>query len=150
MATEVTRDFTVATFVVHEDKLLMLYHDKLKMWLPPGGHIEPNELPDDAAVREVREETGIVVELVGRRALPIDYPRQLIIPEGVQVEHIAPGHEHIDFVYFARPVGDTRIVAGQGVSRVGWYTKAELDQMPLTDEIRMWVERALAKLGTAT
>lgn len=147
MEQKVTRDFTVATFVVHEDKLLMLYHVKLGMWLPPGGHIEPNELPDEAAVREVREETGIEVELVGRRALPVAYPRQLIIPEGVQVEHIAPGHEHVDFVYFARPVGSTRIVPGRGVSRVGWYTQAELDRLPLTEEMRLWVERALAKLG---
>lgn len=148
MSQELTRDFTVATFVVHEDKLLMLYHDKLGMWLPPGGHIEPNELPDEAAVREVWEETGVEVELVGERALPVDYPRQLIIPRGVQVERIAPGHEHVDFVYFARPVGDTRVAPGPGVSRVGWYTKAQLDQLPLTEEMRLWVERALAALGS--
>jgi ADP-ribose pyrophosphatase len=149
MREQVTRDFTVATFVVHEDKLLMLYHEKLAMWLPPGGHIEPNELPDEAAVREVREETGVEVELVGPRALPVEYPRQLVIPEGIQVERIAPGHEHIDLVYFARPVGSTRIVPGPGVSHVGWYTKAELDRLPLTEEMRLWVERALRKLGSA-
>lgn len=148
MSQELTRDFTVATFVVHDDKLLMLYHDKLGMWLPPGGHIEPNELPDEAAVREVWEETGVEVELVGERALPVDYPRQLIIPRGVQVERIAPGHEHVDFVYFARPVGDTRVAPGPGVSRVGWYTKAQLDRLPLTEEMRLWVERALAALGS--
>lgn len=148
MSQELTRDFTVATFVVHEDKLLMLYHDKLGMWLPPGGHIEPNELPDEAAVREVWEETGVEVELVGERALPVDYPRQLIIPRCVQVERIAPGHEHVDFVYFARPVGDTRVAPGPGVSRVGWYTKAQLDRLPLTEEMRLWVERALAALGS--
>ena len=148
MSQELTRDFTGATFVVHEDKLLMLYHDKLGMWLPPGGHIEPNELPDEAAVREVWEETGVEVELVGERALPVDYPRQLIIPRGVQVERIAPGHEHVDFVYFARPVGDTRVAPGPGVSRVGWYTKAQLDRLPLTEEMRLWVERALAALGS--
>jgi ADP-ribose pyrophosphatase YjhB (NUDIX family) len=33
--------------------VLLVYHRKLAMWLPPGGHVEPNELPDDAAVREV-------------------------------------------------------------------------------------------------
>ena len=146
--TAVTRDFTVATFVVHEGKVLLLWHRKLGMWLPPGGHIEPNELPDEAAVREVWEETGVEVELVGERALPVDYPRQLIIPRGVQVERIAPGHEHVDFVYFARPVGDTRVAPGPGVSRVGWYTKAQLDRLPLTEEMRLWVERALAALGS--
>ncbi|MFO7311455.1 MAG: NUDIX hydrolase [Bacillota bacterium] len=145
---EVTRDFAVATFVVHEGRVLLLYHRRLGMWLPPGGHIEPNELPDDAAVREVFEETGIRVELVGERALPVEYPRQLVRPRGVQVERIAPGHEHIDLVYFARPIGSVEIRPNDEVSHVGWYGPAELAQLPLTEEIRMWVELALKSLSS--
>ena len=55
---EVLRHFTVAVFVVHAGRVLLHYHRKLGRWLPPGGHIEDNELPDDAARREVLEETG--------------------------------------------------------------------------------------------
>src|SRR5438445_2984704 len=40
----VTRDFTVATFVVDAGRVLLLFHNKLAMWLPPGGHIDPSEL----------------------------------------------------------------------------------------------------------
>ena len=54
-APEITRDFTVATFVIHERRVLLLWHPKLAMWLPPGGHIDPHELPDEAAVREVEQ-----------------------------------------------------------------------------------------------
>ncbi|OUM98062.1 MAG: NUDIX hydrolase [Firmicutes bacterium ZCTH02-B6] len=143
---EVTRDFTVATFVVHEGRVLLLYHRRLGMWLPPGGHIEPNELPDEAAVREVYEETGIRVELVGERALPVEYPRQLVRPRGVQLERIAPGHEHIDLVYFARPVGSVEIRPNHEATQVGWYGPEELAQLPLTEEIRLWVELALKTL----
>ena len=78
-----TRDFAVAVFVVDQGRVLLLYHAKLAKWLPPGGHIEPNELPDEAAVREVWEEAGIRVRLVGEKALPISEPRQLVIPRGV-------------------------------------------------------------------
>ena len=53
--------------MVWEGKVLLHHHRKLEMWLPPGGHIERDELPDDAAVREVWEETGIRVVLVGER-----------------------------------------------------------------------------------
>ena len=64
---EVTRDFTVAVFVVDRGRILLHEHRKLGRWLPPGGHIEPNELPDVAAQREVDEEAGIAIRLVGAR-----------------------------------------------------------------------------------
>src|SRR5437660_12433601 len=103
---QLLRHFTVAVFVVHHERVLLHYHRKLGKWLPPGGHIEDNELPDDAAVREVLEETGIRARLVGGRGLPISRPVQLVVPAGIQVESIYPGHEHIDLVYFARPEPD--------------------------------------------
>src|SRR5258708_19203529 len=85
---ELTRDFTVATFVVRDETVLLLWHRKLQMWLPPGGHIEPNELPDEAAVREVAEEAGIEVELVGERGVGVERPVQLVRPAGIQLETI--------------------------------------------------------------
>ncbi len=95
------RHFTVAVFVVWEGKVLLHLHRKLGMWLPPGGHIERDELPDDAAVREVYEETGLRVELVGEKREDVSDPVQLHRPAGVQLENIGPGHQHIDLIYFS-------------------------------------------------
>jgi ADP-ribose pyrophosphatase YjhB (NUDIX family) len=145
---ELTRDFTVATFVLHEGKVMLLWHRKLSMWLPPGGHIDPNELPDEAAVREVKEETGLDVVLLSPPALPpMPGPRQLARPEGVQLEEIGPGHQHIDLIYFARPADPeaVRPVANDEVDRVGWYGLQDLERIPLTQEVRTWVEKALAR-----
>ena len=63
------------------------------MWLPPGDHIEQGELPDDAAVREVLEETGLEIELVGERCEDVEDPVQLHRPAGVQLENIESGHQ---------------------------------------------------------
>jgi 8-oxo-dGTP pyrophosphatase MutT (NUDIX family) len=143
------RHFTVAVFVVFEGKVLLHRHRKLGMWLPPGGHIERDELPDDAAAREVFEETGIRVELVGEKREDIEDPLQLHRPAGVQLENIGPGHQHIDLIYFARPTGPAEVKDEFFTEKVGWYGPEDWDGMRVNDEVRGWCERALAALGTA-
>src|SRR5262245_46596009 len=148
------RHFTVAVFVVHNGLVLLHHHRKLGKWLPPGGHIEEDELPDDAARREVLEETGVRVRLVGTRGLATDYLMQLVVPAGVQVEDIYPGHQHIDRVYFAvpEPAGDIRAAEVDPrlaeSDQVGWYALAELASLGASDEIRAWARRAVAELGS--
>ena len=141
-----TRDFTVAVFVVDRGRVLLHWHRKLGMWLPPGGHIEPDELPDAAALRETLEETGVAIQLVGERGLDRDVPtepRQLVRPAGIQLEDITPDHQHIDLVYFAVPLGSLNMPLPDGV---GWYDRAALDRLPLTAEVRAWTDKALDTL----
>ncbi|GAA5162648.1 NUDIX hydrolase [Ornithinimicrobium tianjinense] len=151
----ITRHFTVAVFVVHEGHVLLHPHPKLGIWLPPGGHIEPHELPDDAARREALEETGLPVRLVGAPGIDHDEPgapRQLLRPEGVQVEDISqdPPHQHIDLIYFAtladghpgllpEPCGED----GQGMT---WVDRAGLRTHPVSAEVRTWAELALTEV----
>jgi 8-oxo-dGTP pyrophosphatase MutT (NUDIX family) len=145
---QVLRHFTVAVFVVHRGQVLLHYHRKLAKWLPPGGHIEENELPDAAAVREVLEETGVIARLVGARGLPIDEPRQLVLPAGIQLERIYAGHEHVDLVYFAVPDPDDPHAAEIDPQlgkqdQVGWYPATALDGLGASDEIQAWARRAV-------
>lgn len=116
---------------------------KLNRWLPPGGHIEPNEIPDAAALREVLEETGVTATLVGQPAIDIDLPgqpKQLCPPAGVQVTSIGPGHEHIDLVYFA--TGEP----AEPRNEVGWFGPHEWAPLSLTEEITAWCEASLRAL----
>lgn len=152
---EILRHFTVAVFVVHEQRVLLHFHRKLGRWLPPGGHVEDNELPDDAALREVLEETGIRARLIGNRGLRIDSPRQLVIPAGIQVEPIYAGHEHIDLVYFAIPEPhdlraaevDPRLAESD---KVAWYAVSDLPRLGVDDEIQAWAWRALGACSTCS
>lgn len=150
-AADLTRDFTVAVFVVAGGRVLLHWHRKLGMWLPPGGHIEPHELPDEAARRETLEETGVDVALVGGRGLDRDgpgEPRQLVRPAGIQLEDIAPGHQHIDLVYFAVPADSQAMTPlPEGA---GWFDDAALADLPLTDEVRAWCHKALHTLADAS
>lgn len=144
--TTITRDFTVAVFVVHNDHVLLHPHRKLGIWLPPGGHIEPNELPDAAALREVEEESGLVVELVGGYGVDVSdatAPQQLVRPEGIQLEDIGPGHQHIDLIYYARPVGSAQDALPEVIDDMRWVSEADLNSIDLTEEVATWARQAL-------
>ena len=116
------------------------------MWLPPGGHIEPNELPDDAALREVEEETGVRALLIGEPALDLPYPRQLARPAGIQLEDIAEGHQHIDLIYFAVADSAGAALAPERAREqgAGWYALADLAALGANGEIQAWASLAVA------
>ena len=142
---ELSRDFTVAVFVVHRERVLLHFHQKLQRWLPPGGHIEPNELPDEAALREVLEETGVACRLTGGTRMTYDdplLPIQLVSPAGIQLEQIGPDHQHIDLIYFATGA------PAEPREQVGWFGLEELDPLALTDEVRTWGRLAVEAAAT--
>ncbi len=102
------RHFTATGFVVREDRTLLHWHKRLQQWMPPGGHIEPDEDPVQAVLREIREETGVTAQVIPSVAiLPFTEPGQLPAPYTILVEDIPEPeepHQHIDFIYFCRPV----------------------------------------------
>ena len=104
------RHFTATAFVVHDDHVVLHWHPKVKAWLPPGGHIDDNEDPVEAALREIQEETGLLAEVVPTgQLLDITYPTKIEPPFTIMVEDIDDPvegyHQHIDMIYFCRLAG---------------------------------------------
>ena len=56
--------YTAGGMLIHQNKVLLVKHKKLGIWLNPGGHIDEGELPHQAAEREFWEETGVKVRAV--------------------------------------------------------------------------------------
>ncbi|GAB4112008.1 MAG: NUDIX hydrolase [Roseiflexaceae bacterium] len=141
-APQITRDFTATTFVVHEDRTLLLLHRKLRKWFPPGGHIDPHELPHDAAIREVREESGLDVELLTH---PIPMGEVIVLPQPhcILLEDITPDHQHIDFIYFARVCGGALAIAEREAGAARWLTWEELATPEIPHDICILGRRAI-------
>ena len=110
-AVTIERHHTATAYIVAGGKTLLLWHAKLRMWLPPGGHLEPNEDPVQAACREALEESGLPVEAIPPPdLLDCEGPAILPPPAVILVEDIVradqPFHQHIDHVYFTRPLAN--------------------------------------------
>lgn len=146
--TEITRHFTATTFVVKDGKVLLHRHPKQGLWLPPGGHIERDELPHDAAVREIEEETGLQVELhsVAEASAREERMRCGVVPQPafILIEDINPFHQHVDFTYFAQaPEGGA--AAESTASRNGfvWFAPDELDGDDVPENVRQGAREAV-------
>ncbi|HEU5397621.1 MAG TPA: NUDIX domain-containing protein [Verrucomicrobiae bacterium] len=147
-------DFTVAIFIVHEQKVLLIHHRKLDKWLPLGGHIELDEDPEQAALREAKEESGLDVELLGERP-PTTSPgtRALIAPRFLDIHRISDTHEHIGMIYWARPVGAgaaaRATLAAAEHHDIRWCSAADLDtlQPPMSGAVKWYCRQAIVEIS---
>ena len=130
------RHFVATAFVVYGDAVLLHWHRKVKGWLPPGGHVEPNEDPVQAVLREVLEETGLEVEILPTVPLfRVENLEQVQPPVTILIEDIPDDgegpHKHIDFIYFTVP----REVPDSVPPGWKWFTRNQLEAgTPATNE----------------
>jgi ADP-ribose pyrophosphatase YjhB (NUDIX family) len=143
------RHFTVAVFIVHQGKTLLHLHKKLGMWLPVGGHVDPNESPCEAAIRETKEEAGIDIELYDPRRPKFENVknvRPLVPPMHAQNEVLGPDHEHIDYIFYARAsTFELKPLEGEAME-IGWYTREEMEKMPLVEDVREYAREGFELL----
>jgi 8-oxo-dGTP diphosphatase len=155
------RHFTASAVVFDDqERLLLVHHSKVGLWLYPGGHIDPNEDPAQAALREVLEETGVSAEVVseplpGYPAVTVHPPPYAILE--MQVSDSTVGiHQHIDLVYVLRASSAELTAQCDEVSAARWVPIAELAVMDTPAELpalfadaARWKARASTLSGTA-
>lgn len=143
------REFTATCYIIDNQKVLLIYHKKLSKWLPPGGHMEPNEIPPEAARREVKEETGLDIEFIPQENVWIErwnassFERPyLCLLEEIPQYRDRPAHQHVDFIYIGRPIG------GIQSEDARWFTLEEIEAMQGDQEIFEETQQTIRHLLT--
>jgi len=132
-------DLCVDTFVVNGDAVLLRLHEKYNYWGAPGGHINAGEDVNEAALREVWEEVGLRVELVGPKdwvKSDTESNKDLVPPMYVNRHKINDVHDHSAFVFAARS-SSREINPQEKESKEAeclWCTKDELDELMSNDK----------------
>ena len=144
------KHFTATAFIVDsKNRTLLLWHKRLKRWMPPGGHVDPDETPEETARRECKEETGLDVEIVGdaQEDLFVGDPEEGVMltkPIAMLLENIPacperdePEHQHMDFLFLARPLDDEQelVLAEEEGEEMRWFTRSEIESLNQSTEI---------------
>ncbi len=131
----------------------LMLHPRFGEWLTPGGHVEADESPAEAAVRETAEELGCKVRLLPGPSLPLPagYPHPHMAPPWWIVEmaaspdnHTAGHHLHLDHVFVGLHAGDVR----EPETKVRWMPELELAQAPdVPEDVRLPAKELFAQVA---
>lgn len=135
-----SRHFCSSVFVVNplNKKILLVKHNLFDKWVQPGGHIEDDEVPEEAAIREVYEETGIKISLLGER-----FPREddFIKPLGIQKNRTLKGNTHVDIIYAGIPNNlESELVLSEESTGIGWFSRDELDKIEVFPDVKITMD----------
>lgn len=121
------RSLTSSVYVVYGDKVLLHRHKKYNTLFPLGGKMNSHEVPHETAIREVYEESGLMVELYSvEDKLNLGRVIQLHNPVYTILENVGHEVENIDFIYFAKASSD-KVNPAKGESKdLYWFTENEI------------------------
>jgi 8-oxo-dGTP pyrophosphatase MutT (NUDIX family) len=142
------RHYTASAVVLDQDsRVLLVHHNKIGRWLYPGGHIDPDEDPAQAALREVHEETGIRAAIIGEPAFAhpavASHRAPWAIIEMDVTDSKIGAHRHIDLVYVCRAAGGDLTAQLEEVSSVQWVPIAGMAGLDVPAELPALADAAV-------
>jgi len=137
-----------AGYLVKDSRVFLVHHKKFDKWTPPGGHIEENETPDQALIREWKEEIDLDIDVLpahesafagDTNATPVPMPFHIDLErEGFAVPHL--GY----FFYVRLKNNDQAVrVLESELHGAKWFSIEDLPCVPTFDQVRALAEYAI-------
>lgn len=138
--------FTSSAFIVNEtrDKMVVVYHNILKGWIYPGGHVDGESDFLNVALREVKEETDLNIKILN--------PNIYAIQANATNYHLRKGksvssHIHYDVIYlFEAKESDSLKYREEESSGVKWLPFEESSNQDIVDFARPVHQKLIKKL----
>lgn len=123
-------------------RLLLIHKVDNDLWALPGGGHDAGESIVQTAVREVKEETGIDVEIVALVGTYTD-PRHVMAYDDGEVR------QQFSLCFVGRPIGGEAQEDGTETKAVRWVTPSEIASLNIHPSMRLRIEHALDPARTA-
>ena len=131
--------FTASAFVLHPSKesILLIFHEKLKLWLQPGGHVDPADASvQAAAARELAEETCVTDAILHPH---IEGPLAIDI-HTIPARKSEPDHLHFDIRYLFLAANE-EIQAESDALDARWVPFTELEDLKTDTSVLNTIRR---------
>ncbi len=140
--------YFAAGYLIKDNKVLLVHHKKFDKWTPPGGHIEEDETPDQALIREWKEELNLDISILpahesafsgDANATPIPMPFHIDLErEGFDVPHIG-------YFFYVKLLDENQIIniKESEIHNAKWFSKEDLATLPTFDQVRALAKYAI-------
>lgn len=140
-------------------EIALLHHKKLDKWMIPGGHVDENENPSEAAAREVHEELGLEIEFLSSNhhhfGEALSDARETVAPELI-VEEFVPDddedgdHIHVDFLFFAEAASSDLRINEREARNADWFTPETVPRTQMFESTARLVDQFFGILSEGT
>ena len=140
--------YFAAGYLIKDDKALLVHHKKFDKWTPPGGHIEEDETPNQALIREWKEELNLDIDILpayesafsgDTNATPIPMPFHIDLEkEGFDVPHLG-------YFFYVKLLDENHIISIQEseIHNAKWFSKEDLAYLSTFDQVRALAKYAI-------
>lgn len=133
--------WVTTVYLVKDGKVLLTLNKNLQTWIPVGGHMKPGETPEEAVIREVREEVGCSFMFHPPKKEEGDVG--VLQPMRMQIEPIPHHNQHINVIFAGKVEQWQGAEETDEQEALRWFSEEEIWEEKMLESVRNGALEAL-------